>query len=129
MRSLPATRTLIDRRRQIDPEAQDTLAITMAYGSILVFNEGKAEAKRLDRSSSSSVSYNAIKGKVCVLRHTPDAPLKSCLVVARFRPQNKVELASDGETIVDFQSDDTCSIQVGVKISAGAMSDNFNWIY
>jgi hypothetical protein len=33
-------------------------------------------------------------------------------VVARFRPQNKIELASGGEPIVAFQSEDTCSIQV-----------------
>ncbi len=34
------------------------------------------------------------------------------IVVARFRPQNKIELASDGKPIVEFQSKDTCSIQV-----------------
>jgi hypothetical protein len=33
-------------------------------------------------------------------------------VVARFRPQNKLELANGGEPIVAFQSEDTCSIQV-----------------
>jgi len=33
-------------------------------------------------------------------------------VVARFRPQNKVEIASGGEPIVDFKSEDTCSINV-----------------
>ncbi|RYO89510.1 hypothetical protein DL764_008563 [Monosporascus ibericus] len=31
-------------------------------------------------------------------------------VVARFRPQNKVELASGGQPIVGFQGDDTCTI-------------------
>ncbi|KAF2458606.1 kinesin [Lineolata rhizophorae] len=31
-------------------------------------------------------------------------------VVARFRPQNKVETASGGEPIVEFQSEDTCYI-------------------
>ncbi|RYP81070.1 hypothetical protein DL770_005981 [Monosporascus sp. CRB-9-2] len=31
-------------------------------------------------------------------------------VVARFRPQNKVELASGGQPIVNFQGDDTCTI-------------------
>ncbi|KAL1985450.1 hypothetical protein VTN96DRAFT_7893 [Rasamsonia emersonii] len=31
-------------------------------------------------------------------------------VVARFRPQNKVELASGGEPIVEFESEDTCRI-------------------
>lgn len=32
-------------------------------------------------------------------------------VVARFRPQNKVEIASGGEPIVDFKSEDTCVVQ------------------
>ncbi|KAI9808438.1 MAG: Kinesin heavy chain [Pycnora praestabilis] len=31
-------------------------------------------------------------------------------VVARFRPQNKIELASGGEPIVAFESDDTCNL-------------------
>jgi len=31
-------------------------------------------------------------------------------VVARFRPQNKIELAAGAEQVVDFPSDDTCSI-------------------
>ncbi|RYO76070.1 hypothetical protein DL762_002794 [Monosporascus cannonballus] len=31
-------------------------------------------------------------------------------VVARFRPQNKVELASGGQPIVNFQGDDTCTV-------------------
>ncbi|KAK8207330.1 kinesin heavy chain [Phyllosticta capitalensis] len=35
----------------------------------------------------------------------------SIKVVARFRPQNKIELASGGQPIVSFQSEDTCSIQ------------------
>ena len=34
-------------------------------------------------------------------------------MVARFRPQNKVEIASGGEPIVEFETEDTCSIQVG----------------
>jgi kinesin family member 5 len=34
-------------------------------------------------------------------------------VVARFRPQNKVELASGGQPIVSFDGDDTCSLNVG----------------
>jgi hypothetical protein len=33
-------------------------------------------------------------------------------VVARFRPQNKVELESGGEPIVQFQSEDTCELNV-----------------
>ncbi|KAF2642735.1 kinesin-domain-containing protein [Massarina eburnea CBS 473.64] len=32
-------------------------------------------------------------------------------VVARFRPQNKIEIASGGEPIVEFKEDDTCTIQ------------------
>ncbi|KAL8681857.1 MAG: hypothetical protein Q9186_002089 [Xanthomendoza sp. 1 TL-2023] len=31
-------------------------------------------------------------------------------VVARFRPPNKAEIASGGETIVDFETEDTCQI-------------------
>ena len=31
--------------------------------------------------------------------------------MARFRPQNKVEIASGGEPIVDFKTDDTCHVQ------------------
>lgn len=33
-------------------------------------------------------------------------------MVARFRPQNKVELASGGEPIVEFEGNDTCRINV-----------------
>lgn len=33
-------------------------------------------------------------------------------VVARFRPPNKAELASGGDHIVDFETEDTCSINV-----------------
>ncbi|KAF2149307.1 kinesin-domain-containing protein [Myriangium duriaei CBS 260.36] len=32
-------------------------------------------------------------------------------VVARFRPQNKIELASGGGTVVEFESEDTCNVQ------------------
>ncbi|KAI0132107.1 P-loop containing nucleoside triphosphate hydrolase protein [Xylariales sp. AK1849] len=35
----------------------------------------------------------------------------SIKVVARFRPQNKIELASGGQPIVSFDGDDTCSLQ------------------
>ncbi|EEH50306.1 kinesin heavy chain [Paracoccidioides brasiliensis Pb18] len=41
-------------------------------------------------------------------------------VVARFRPQNKVELASGGEPIVEFEGDDTCKINS--KEAAGAFT-------
>ena len=35
-----------------------------------------------------------------------------CAVVARFRPPNKAELASGGDQIVAFETEDTCSINV-----------------
>lgn len=35
-----------------------------------------------------------------------------CTVVARFRPQNKVELGSGGQPIVRFENDETCNIDV-----------------
>lgn len=38
----------------------------------------------------------------------------SIKVVARFRPQNKVELESGGKPIVSFDGDDTCSLDVSV---------------
>ncbi|ORY12847.1 P-loop containing nucleoside triphosphate hydrolase protein [Clohesyomyces aquaticus] len=41
-------------------------------------------------------------------------------VVARFRPQNKVEIASGGEPIVEFKTEDTCVIQS--KEAAGAFT-------
>lgn len=41
-------------------------------------------------------------------------------VVARFRPQNKVEIASGGEPIVEFNSEDTCTIQS--KEASGAFT-------
>ena len=34
------------------------------------------------------------------------------VVVARFRPPNKTELANGGDQIVNFESEDTCSIVV-----------------
>lgn len=33
-------------------------------------------------------------------------------VVARFRPQNKIELASGGQPIVKFGGEDTCMLNV-----------------
>jgi kinesin family protein 5 len=35
-------------------------------------------------------------------------------VVARFRPQNKVELASGGEPIVEFENEQSCKINVSL---------------
>lgn len=39
-----------------------------------------------------------------------DGSSNTIKVVARFRPQNKIELASGGEPIVNFQSEDTCEL-------------------
>lgn len=33
-------------------------------------------------------------------------------MIARFRPPNKTEIASGGEHIVDYESEDTCKINV-----------------
>ncbi|KAL8728943.1 MAG: hypothetical protein Q9166_005038 [cf. Caloplaca sp. 2 TL-2023] len=41
-------------------------------------------------------------------------------VVARFRPPNKAEIASGGETIVDFETEDTC--QLNSREAAGAFT-------
>ncbi|KAI4138892.1 MAG: hypothetical protein LQ341_004463 [Variospora aurantia] len=41
-------------------------------------------------------------------------------VVARFRPPNKAEIASGGETIVDFETEDTCHINS--REAAGAFT-------
>ncbi|WEW62042.1 Kinesin heavy chain [Emydomyces testavorans] len=43
-------------------------------------------------ASGSTGSYNTIK------------------VVARFRPQNKIETANGGQPIVEFESEETCRI-------------------
>ncbi|KAI5374466.1 Kinesin heavy chain [Alternaria postmessia] len=45
---------------------------------------------------------------------------KDNVVVARFRPQNKIEIASGGEPIVEFKNDDTCTIQS--KEASGAFT-------
>lgn len=37
----------------------------------------------------------------------------SIKVVARFRPQNRIELESGGKPIVAFDSEDSCTIDVG----------------
>ena len=36
----------------------------------------------------------------------------SIKVVARFRPQNRIELESGGQPIVRFDGDDTCTLDV-----------------
>lgn len=38
----------------------------------------------------------------------------SIKVVARFRPQNKIEIAQGGEPIVQFESDETCKLDVSL---------------
>ncbi len=38
------------------------------------------------------------------------------LVVARFRPQNKVEVTHGGEPIVKFEGEDTCALNVCTTI-------------
>lgn len=39
----------------------------------------------------------------------------SIKVVARFRPQNRVELESGGKPIVRFDSEDSCSLDVSAR--------------
>jgi len=41
-------------------------------------------------------------------------------VVARFRPQNRIELDSGGQPIVRFEGDDTCAIEARFKLPAPA---------
>ena len=55
------------------------------------------------------------QGLVTAIHHislSPPSPTDPVLVVARFRPPNKAEIASGGETIVDFETEDTCQINV-----------------
>ncbi|GAB7357530.1 hypothetical protein MBLNU459_g0053t3 [Dothideomycetes sp. NU459] len=47
-------------------------------------------------------------------------------VVARFRPQNKVELASGGKPVVNFESEDTCNVE---SKEAGAGSFTFDRVF
>ena len=39
----------------------------------------------------------------------------SIKVVARFRPQNKIELGSGGKPIVTFDTEETCTVDVGLS--------------
>ncbi|KAL8948758.1 MAG: hypothetical protein Q9222_005083 [Ikaeria aurantiellina] len=57
-----------------------------------------------------------------VKRHSmfSGSTLSGTTVVARFRPPNKAEIASGGETIVDFESEDTC--QINSREAAGAFT-------
>ncbi|KAL4908596.1 hypothetical protein BDW74DRAFT_101986 [Aspergillus multicolor] len=47
-------------------------------------------------------------------------PSNTIKVVARFRPQNKVELASGGQPIVEFENEETCAINS--KEAAGSFT-------
>ena len=38
------------------------------------------------------------------------------LVVARFRPQNKIEVTNGGEPIVKFEGEDTCVLNVRTSL-------------
>lgn len=40
----------------------------------------------------------------------------SIKVVARFRPQNRIEIESGGKPIVTFDSDDTCTLDVYIAL-------------
>ncbi|KAF3051745.1 Kinesin heavy chain [Didymella keratinophila] len=65
-----------------------------------------------------SIHWSPVRGVlVALLTGSRSNTIK---VVARFRPQNKVEIASGGEPIVDFKSEDTCSINS--KEASGAFT-------
>lgn len=38
----------------------------------------------------------------------------SIKVVARFRPQNRIEVAEGGQPIVEFETEDTCRLDVSI---------------
>lgn len=40
--------------------------------------------------------------------------MTSIKVVARFRPQNRTEIELGGQPIVDFESEDTCRLDVNI---------------
>jgi hypothetical protein len=42
----------------------------------------------------------------------------SIKVVARFRPQNRTEIELGGQPIVRFETEDTCSLDVGASYSS-----------
>lgn len=42
----------------------------------------------------------------------------SIKVVARFRPQNRIELAQGGLPIVKFETDDTCALDVCTEMAS-----------
>lgn len=43
----------------------------------------------------------------------------SIKVVARFRPQNRIELEAKGQPIVEFESEDTCRLDVSIPTGQG----------
>lgn len=67
-----------------------------------------------DRCRGTANAGNTIKGtNILSITEWPIQELiHLCVVVARFRPPNKAELASGGDQIVDFETEDTCSINV-----------------
>ncbi|KAG9540036.1 hypothetical protein KCU77_g22624, partial [Aureobasidium melanogenum] len=59
-----------------------------------------------------SLAYSALVSsnkQATTCRNPATMASNSIKVVARFRPQNKVELASGGTPIVQFESPDTCN--------------------
>ncbi|KAL8829191.1 MAG: hypothetical protein Q9170_006286 [Blastenia crenularia] len=63
------------------------------------------------------------RSRVCTSQRSRSPRIVSLtvtLVVARFRPPNKAEIASGGETIVDFETEDTC--QVSAREASGAFT-------
>ena len=47
----------------------------------------------------------------------------SIKVVARFRPQNRIELEAKGQPIVEFESEDTCRLDVSISTGQGESGD------
>lgn len=71
-----------------------------------------------------AVLVRGTPSRVCQLRKYPRSfnfKLTLGPVVARFRPPNKAEIASGGETIVDFETDDTCQINVCLSVPPGTL--------
>jgi hypothetical protein len=83
---------------------------------------------RTASASSSAAGGNNIKGTVDASLPAMDCGLRSYAVVARFRPQNKIELANGGEPVVDFPSDDTCTINVRGQHIALARDIRALWV-
>ncbi|EER44407.1 kinesin heavy chain [Histoplasma capsulatum H143] len=69
---------------------------------------------------SANVNYFFLVADIRTYSSSGSGSTNTIKVVARFRPQNKVELASGGEPIVEFESDDTCKINS--KEAAGAFT-------